>query len=127
MGNLVREQQSCCEPLLKWPGGKRRLINFILPLVPEAFNRYFEPFLGGGALFFALKPRTAYLSDGNAELIHAYSEVRNRPNEVMRALKRLPNNEVDYYRIRSSTPRSDVQRQQDSFSSLRWRSTEFTG
>jgi len=97
-------------PLLKWPGGKRNLLHLILPLVPSRFNRYFEPFFGGGALFFALQPRTAFISDKNAELIHAYSQVRDRPDAVIRELRKLRNSEVDYYRVRSSAPRNAAAR-----------------
>jgi DNA adenine methylase len=94
-------------PLLKWPGGKRNLVDRILPLVPLQFNRYFEPFLGGGALFFSLQPAKAYLSDKNTELIQMYLQVRNRPKAVIRELRKLQNTEEDYYRIRSVRPTSD--------------------
>ena len=97
-------------PLLKWPGGKRNLLHLILPLVPSKFNRYFEPFFGGGALFFALRPRKAFISDKNAELIHAYSQVRDRPDAVIRELRRLPNSEEDYYKVRSSIPKNEAAR-----------------
>jgi DNA adenine methylase len=97
-------------PLLKWPGGKRNLLQLILPLVPSQFNRYFEPFLGGGALFFGLQPEKAHLSDKNAELIHAYQQVRNNPKAVIRELRKLPNSERNYYRIRSSIPTSNAAR-----------------
>jgi len=97
-------------PLLKWPGGKRHLLDFILPLVPDHFDRYFEPFFGGGALFFALRPKRASLSDNNSDLIHAYSQVRNRPEAVIRALRKFRNSENDYYEVRSRIPRSDAGR-----------------
>ena len=106
----VEPREVKCPPLLKWPGGKRSLLNVLLPLIPTSFNRYFEPFFGGGALFFALQPKKAYLSDKNAELIHAYSQVRNRPEAVIRELRGLRNSERRYYSIRSSVPRSDVAR-----------------
>jgi DNA adenine methylase len=106
----VEPREVKCPPLLKWPGGKRSLLNVLLPLVPTSFNRYFEPFFGGGALFFALQPKKAHLSDKNAELIHAYSQVRNRPEAVIRELRRLRNSERHYYSIRSSVPRGDVAR-----------------
>jgi DNA adenine methylase len=98
------------QPLIKWAGGKRNVLNFILPLIPQRFNRYFEPFLGGGALFFALQPQSAYLSDKNADLIHTYSQVRDRPDAVIRQLRKLNNSEKDYYRVRASNPRSDAAR-----------------
>jgi DNA adenine methylase len=97
-------------PLLKWPGGKRALLQFILPLIPHCFNRYFEPFFGGGALFFALQPPKAHLSDNNAELIHAYSQVRDQPRAVIRHLCKLRNSEKDYYRVRSNKPTGDAAR-----------------
>lgn len=100
----VEVDQVECPPLLKWPGGKRNLLNVILPLTPNQFNRYFEPFVGGGALFFALQPKKAYLSDKNAELIHAYSQVRDRPRAVIRELRKLRNTETNYYKVRSSAP-----------------------
>src|SRR5437588_9612435 len=97
-------------PLLKWPGWKRNLANLILPLIPRCFNRYFEPFFGGGALFFALQPRKAYLSDKNAELMHAYRQVRDRPDAVIKELRKLRNSRKDYYRIRSSRPTAEAAR-----------------
>jgi len=109
VSNLVTDDVTCA-PLLKWPGGKRRLLNSILPLVPRSFNRYFEPFLGGGALFFALAPKCAYLSDKNGELINTYAQVRDNPEAVIRKLCRLKNNEETYYTVRSSRPSSDVGR-----------------
>jgi DNA adenine methylase len=106
----VEPREVHCPPLLKWPGGKRHLLGSILPLVPRNFNRYFEPFFGGGALFFALGPKRAYLSDKNSELIHVYSQVRDRPEAVIRTLRTLRNTEDEYYKIRSSIPKSDAGR-----------------
>jgi DNA adenine methylase len=97
-------------PLLKWPGGKRDLVNLILPFVPPRFNRYFEPFFGGGALFFALQPKKAYVSDKNAELMQTYVQVRDRPDAVIRQLRQHRNSEKDYYRIRASRPTGDCAR-----------------
>lgn len=90
--------------MLKWPGGKRRLVRFILPLLPEKFNRYYEPFLGSGALFFALAPKRALLSDRNLELVSTYLQVRNNPEAVIARLRKLRNSEAHYYAVRSSTP-----------------------
>jgi DNA adenine methylase len=97
-------------PLLKWPGGKRNLLDVILPLIPASYNRYFEPFFGGGALFFALQPKKAYLSDKNRELIHTYLQIRNRPDAVIRELRKLRNTERSYYKIRSSAPKDNAAR-----------------
>lgn len=69
------------KPMLKYPGGKRRELSRILPLVPP-FTRYIEPFLGGGALFFALNPDLALIAGNNARLIRFYLEVRDRFDTV---------------------------------------------
>jgi len=62
-------------PLLKWVGGKKQLLGPILKAAPQSFNRYHEPFLGGGALFFALSPSAASLADLNPRLMNFYSQV----------------------------------------------------
>ena len=91
-------------PLLKWPGGKRALMRNLLPYIPLKFNRYFEPFVGGGALFFAVGPNSAILSDLNSDLIETYREVRDRPADVIGALNAMHNSEDDYYSIRAMIP-----------------------
>ena len=57
--------------LIKWPGGKTREIKYIESLIPE-YDRYIEPFFGGGAMFFHLKPKKAIINDISANLIHFY-------------------------------------------------------
>lgn len=99
-----------CDPILKWPGGKRGLLRHLLPLVPKTFNRYIEPFVGGGALFFALLPKQAMLSDSNEELINCYRIIRNRPNKLLLLLSEMPNSMQDYYRVRSTAPETKVGR-----------------
>jgi DNA adenine methylase len=63
-------------PFLKWPGGKRWFIASRADLLPKTFNRYIEPFLGGGSIFFYLQPEQAILADCNAELISVYKSFR---------------------------------------------------
>ncbi len=108
--NYVEVPEARTPPLLKWAGGKRNLVDLILPLVPSRFNRYFEPFFGGGALFFALQSNKAHLSDKNTELMHAYTQVRDQPDAVIRELRKLRNSKKDYYKIRSSIPKGDAAR-----------------
>jgi len=93
-------------PLLKWAGGKRRLLRDILELAPSSFSNYFEPFFGGGAMFFSLLPPKATLSDANSELIQMYVQVRDNLDMVLRSLRRLRNSEEDYYRVRAANPRT---------------------
>lgn len=77
-------------PFLKWVGGKASLLRQLEEFFPHQIDRYFEPFLGGGAVFFHLKHRfpdlRPFLRDGNKELINCYRVVRDRPNELMRLL-----------------------------------------
>jgi DNA adenine methylase len=82
------------------------LLHRILPLLPSHFGTYFEPFLGGGALFFALQPPQSVLSDVDPGLVNCYVEVRNNPRRVIAHLRRFKNTESDYYRIRGAPPRS---------------------
>jgi DNA adenine methylase len=96
------------EPFLKWPGGKRALLPGLSDLLPKSFGRYFEPFLGGGALYFHLRPKRALLADKNIELIGCYTVLRDHPDELIRRLRRLRNDADTYYRVRRSLPRSEV-------------------
>jgi DNA adenine methylase len=96
--------------LLKWPGGKRALLKHILAFAPCTFNNYYEPFVGGGALFFALRPNQAILADKNTELINCYKQVRDYPNAVIAHLSELRNTKEDYYTIRESIPSDDPAR-----------------
>lgn len=95
-------------PFLKWVGGKRQLIPQLAPLFPTYFDRYFEPFLGGGAMFFhfanAGAGRTSLLSDINSELITTYKIVRDNVDDLIRELQSY-RYEVDfYYGIRATNP-----------------------
>lgn len=102
-----------CEPFLKWPGGKRWAVPALLPIAQRLLcerGTYYEPFLGGGALFFALRPCRAVLSDVNHELIGTYRAVRRCPAKVQTALKNIPVSRSQYYNLRSSAPRSAFDR-----------------
>lgn len=70
-------------PIVKWVGGKRQLMFELLKNMPKTYNRYFEPFIGGGALFFELQPDNAYISDMNEELINLYKIVRDEVGELI--------------------------------------------
>lgn len=89
------------KPFLRWAGGKRRLVPFLVKHIPPDFsnnNRYYEPFLGAGSLFFRLKPFNATLSDNNKDLIECYKAVQKRPYLVAKYLRQhLLNNCEDYY------------------------------
>lgn len=89
------------KPLLKWVGGKSQMLNDILPLIPSNFNKYIEPFFGGGALFFSMNPAHAVIADLNDELINLYQTVKTHPEELVALLKKFKNSSEDFYNIRS--------------------------
>ena len=92
------------KPFVKWAGGKTQIIQEILKLIPNSYNTYFEPFLGGGALLFQLKPINAVISDYNSELITAYKcfkEAKDFHLMIDEILVHQANhNEEYYYQIR---------------------------
>ena len=73
-------------PFVKWAGGKTQLLDVIISHLPETFNRYFEPFVGGGALLFKLQPKAFSINDSNEELICVYKCLEN--NELFNLLKK---------------------------------------
>lgn len=95
-------------PFLKWAGGKRWFVSNFKDLIPQEFNRYIEPFLGSGAVFFYLCPEKAVLGDSNKELIDTYKAIKEKWKLVYRYLRKHHNNHSKdyYYKIRSSRPRS---------------------
>jgi DNA adenine methylase len=98
---------SKAKPFLKWAGGKTRLLPVLRTfLARQTFRRYYEPFLGGAALFFDTAPKTSVLNDRNPELIFCYQVVRDYPAELLSILKPMPVSETEFYRIRSLNPES---------------------
>jgi DNA adenine methylase len=100
-------------PFLKWPGGKRQLLPYLLPILRDAGGgTYHEPFLGAGSVFFALRSEglfpNACLSDVNQELIDAYEAIRDAVEDVIVHLRKhkARNSETYYYRVRDERPRS---------------------
>jgi DNA adenine methylase len=109
LGNSVSPEPARAEPVLKWAGGKRSLRQQLLRLAPRSFSTYFEPFLGGGAVFFALAPKNAVLSDANGELIQVYQAIRDEPALVMAELDAMQAHVLDrtyYYDTRALPPSS---------------------
>ena len=90
--------------ILKWAGGKRQLLQHLLPRVPEHYNTYIEPFVGGGALFFALNPNEAIISDSNPELINVYRTAAENVEELIDALKTFKVDKPGYYQVRARDP-----------------------
>lgn len=90
-------------PFLKWPGGKRQLLNKYAQYIPDKDNisRYFEPFVGGAAMFFHLQPTRAILSDLNADLITTYRVVRDKWQDLIAALAKHTAREDHFYKVRA--------------------------
>jgi DNA adenine methylase len=102
-------------PFLKWAGGKTRLLSKLLPHVPLRFKDYYEPFLGGGAMFFAVHERfsgMAYLADLNDELINTWRVVRDREPALRKVLKayQAKDSKEFFYSQRPRQPQDPVDR-----------------
>ena len=97
------------EPFIRWAGGKTWLIPHLSSIIGNThINHYHEPFLGGGAVFFALDHRKkSYLSDANEQLVNAYIQIRDNPQVVINCFSQFLNTEDEYYRVRDAfIPRS---------------------
>lgn len=90
------------DPILKWAGGKRRLIPEILALFPPDYRKrtYHEPFLGGGAVFFKIRPKLGTINDINPRLMNFYKVVRDNPEELIEMASQYPYDEETYYKLR---------------------------
>lgn len=89
------------KPILKWAGGKTQMLGELMPRVPKIYGRYIEPFFGGGALFFSLKPDNAIIADSNPELINMYLQVANNVDDVIECLQKYENTSEMFYEVRS--------------------------
>lgn len=99
------------QPIIKWAGGKRWLVKKAPELFPKEFNTYIEPFLGGGAVFFHLKPEKSILSDVNSELINTYNAVKENHKEIIVLLEahQKKHSEEHYYFVRANEPENKIE------------------
>lgn len=97
-------QKTTAKPFVKWIGGKRQLLPDLEARLPAKLDVYFEPFLGGGALFFHLAHRInqAYLSDKNEELITAYKAIQTNPRHLIEELSKHKNTQEHFQQIRDA-------------------------
>lgn len=90
------------KPFTKWTGGKRQLLPVLKENIPDNFGTYFEPFIGGGALFFNELPEKAVINDANTQLIQAYEQIRDNVEELLGYLEvhQIKNTKEYYYDLR---------------------------
>ena len=93
------------KPFVKWSGGKRQILDKLIKYVPEDFNTYYEPFVGGGALFFELSPKNAVINDSNEELINVFRCIKDE-EKLTKMCNELNHHEANhseeyYYKIRN--------------------------
>jgi DNA adenine methylase len=99
-------------PFLKWAGGKGQLISQYIPHFPTGFSTYYEPFLGGGAIFFHLLPPQSLLLDINPELVNVFECIRDHVDEVIVQLAEHRDRHCQdyYYQVRAHIPEHPLER-----------------
>ena len=100
------------KPLIKWSGGKSDEIKMFEQYFPNNYDKYIEPFIGGGSVYFYLKPNKAVINDIHKELIDFYKSISNgKANDIYEFMNNSPNNEETYYKIRD---KMDINNELDS-------------
>lgn len=102
-------------PVIKWVGGKRQLLDYLIKYMPDNYNNYYEPFIGGGALLLACMPANAIINDANSELINMYKVIRDHPSELIKNLEiHNSKNSKDYYlNIREADRNGEIEKYTD--------------
>lgn len=93
------------KPFVQWAGGKRQLLKHLLPMIPHSYKVYHEPFLGGGALLFAIQPHKAVINDSNKELMNCYKQIKYNCQELCELLtehESIENNRENYEDLRDT-------------------------
>lgn len=111
MKKLIHWRRNLNSSFLKWAGGKKWFLTQYSDLIPQEYNTYIEPFLGGGSVFFYLEPKTSILNDLNKELIITYKAVRDNPEKLYNLLMKMKNrhNKRFYYKVRASEPKGNLE------------------
>ncbi|MDL2250411.1 Dam family site-specific DNA-(adenine-N6)-methyltransferase [Lachnospiraceae bacterium OttesenSCG-928-J05] len=92
-------------PFVKWAGGKRQLLSVINKKMPATYERYYEPFVGGGAVLFDLLPKEATINDINESLVNAYNQIKRNPKDFLKEVRKIDVGIIDggkayYYKVR---------------------------
>lgn len=113
---MLEIKETLARPFLKWAGGKGKIVPQLHQLYPAGFKNYFEPFFGGGAVFFSLQSNgQAYINDINDTLMGAYLHVRDHVDELVAALKKL---ESDYKTLSEHERQEFYYRQREAFNAM---------
>ena len=89
MSNVLTNRLS---PLIKYPGGKEKELNYIIPALPAKIDNYYEPFVGGGAVYFSIEAKKYYINDKSDELISLYEMVKEQNQEFFNKLNAIEYN-----------------------------------
>ncbi len=109
MAELICEKNKSLLPIIKWSGGKKDELKNILEHIPEKYDIYLEPFIGGGAVYFNLNPDKSVINDVHKELIDFYQCIKDgKSGEIYEFMKEHPNNEETYYKVRGSIPNNKL-------------------
>ena len=116
-------------PILKWAGGKRRLIPEIINMFPSDYrNRtYHEPFFGSGAVFFKIKPKKGSINDINSRLMNFYKIVRDKPEELIKEASKYPYHKDTYYKLRDHFNKDKLDPVEEAALLLYFNKTGFNG
>lgn len=119
---MKKSEAKKVKPFLKWVGGKGQLLEQFEQLFPQKYNSYFEPFIGGGAVFFSLNPKKAHINDINETLVNTYLYIKDDVDKLIKSLKKLEKDFLSkdgderkefYYSLRekyNSLPQNDFKR-----------------
>jgi DNA adenine methylase len=99
-GARLMKTNPLVQPFLKWAGGKRQILPVIREHIPKQFKTYYEPFIGAGAVLFAIQRNVAIINDTNAELINCYQVIQNSIDELIIDLRTHSNDKIYYYNTR---------------------------
>jgi DNA adenine methylase len=103
-------QPADIRPFLRWAGSKRKLLTHLKPFIPAQWNKYYEPFLGGGSMFFYLGPKCAEISDASLPLIEVYKAAKRNPDDILRFIRPLKPNKKTFERLKRYEPRNETNR-----------------
>lgn len=109
---IHRKKNKLVNPFVKWVGGKRQLLKEIEIHIPDQFTKYYEPFVGGGAVLFHFQPKKATINDNNEELVNLYKVIKDSPEKLIQDLKNHKNEETYFYEIRA------IDREKEKYSTL---------